>query len=302
MRLGLSAAAALSAGALLTGCVVVDSQGHINREEKRFTVSGTPEVHLTTYDGPIEIHSGEDAKTVIVEIEKRGPTKEALETVRVDTKQEGNRIDVEVRKPEHEVIFLGIGHMTPNAKLIVTMPREGNIFAKSGDGSIRIDRVRGRLELRTGDGSIRGSEIAGQIAVSTGDGSVTIDSAEGDLDVDTGDGSVRVEGKLTGVRLHTGDGSVTLRAESGSAMKDEWSITTGDGGVNVSLPPDFGAELDAHSSGGSIRSEFRTGSDSDDRDSSDRESRKHTLRGKLGSGGKTLKIRTGDGSIRIKSS
>jgi len=290
MKAILSAVVGLSAGTLLAGCVVVDSQGHINREEKRFTVSGAPELHLTTYDGPIEIHSGEDSKTVLVEIEKRGPTKEALETVRVDTKQEGNRIDVEVRKPEREVVFLGIGHMTPSAKLIVTMPREGNIFAKSGDGSIRIDRVRGRLELRTGDGSIRGNEIAGQIA-----------SAEGDLDVDTGDGSVRVEGKLSGVRLHTGDGSVTLRAESGSAMKDEWSITTGDGGVNVSLPSDFGADLDAHSSGGTIRSEFRTDPDSEDRDK-DRESRRHTLRGKIGSGGKALKIRTGDGSIRIKSS
>ena len=165
----LSGAVVLSAGALLAGCVVVDSQGHINREEKRFTVSGTPDLHLTTYDGPIEIHSGDDAKTVIVEIEKRGPTQEALQSVRVETKQDGDRIDVEVKKPEHEVIFLGIGHMTPSAKLIVTMPREGNITAKSGDGSMRIDRVRGRLDLRTGDGSVHGNEIAGRISVSTGE-------------------------------------------------------------------------------------------------------------------------------------
>ena len=297
MKSVLSAAAAVSAGMLACGCVVVDSQGHINREEKRFAVTGAPEVHLTTHDGPIEIHAGEDAKSVIVEIEKRGPTKEALDTVRIDTKQEGNRVDVEVRKPEHEIVFLGIGHMTPSAKLIVTMPREGNVFAKSGDGSIRIDRVRGRLELRTGDGSVRGSEIAGQITIATGDGSVTIDSAEGDLDVNTGDGSVRVEGKLSGVRLHTGDGSVTLHAGAGSAMKDEWSITTGDGGVAVYLPSDFGAELDAHSSGGSIRSEFKTDGDTEDRDS-----HRRALRGRIGSGGKTLTIRTGDGSIRIKSS
>jgi len=92
MKSVLSAAAAVSAGILACGCVVVDSQGHINREEKRFAVTGAPEVHLTTYDGPIEIHAGEDAKSVIVEIEKRGPTKEALDTVRIDTKQEGNRV------------------------------------------------------------------------------------------------------------------------------------------------------------------------------------------------------------------
>src|SRR5262245_58356903 len=127
-------AAALAATVSLGGCVVVDSQGHITREEKRFTVSGPPELKLTTYDGAIEIRSGDDAKTVVVEIERRGPTREAVEDVKVDAKQEGNRIAVEVRKPEHDVIFFGIGHLVPNAKLIVTMPREGNVLAKSGDG------------------------------------------------------------------------------------------------------------------------------------------------------------------------
>jgi len=296
MKPALTVAVAVSAGSLLCGCVVVDSQGHITREEKHFTVAGVPELHLTTYDGAIEVRSGDDARTVIVEIEKRGPTKEGLNDVRVDTKQDGNRVDVEVRKPAHEVFFIGIGPATPSAKLIVTMPREGNIVAKSGDGSIRIDRVRGRLELRTGDGSVRGSEIAGQITVSTGDGSVTLDQTEGDLDVETGDGSVRVDGKLAVVKVHTGDGSITLRAEDGSAMKDDWSINSGDGGVVVSLPSGFGAELDAHSDGGSIRSEFHVDSDRDS------DSERHTLRGRIGEGGKTLKIRTGDGTIRVKSS
>jgi DUF4097 and DUF4098 domain-containing protein YvlB len=289
-------AVALTAGPLVCGCVVVDSQGHIEREEKRFSVSGTPELHLTTYDGAIEIRSEDDAKSVVLEVEKRGPTKEALDDVRIDTKQDGNRIDVEVRKPQHEVVFLGIGHMTPSAKLIVTMPRDGNIFAKSGDGSIRIDHIHGRIELRTQDGSVRGSDITGQITVGTGDGSVTLDSVDGDLSVETGDGGVRVEGKLATVTLHTGDGSVTLRADSGSAMKDDWSISTGDGGVSVSLPQDFGAELDVHSDGSGVRSEFRTDGDSGRRES------KGTLRGRIGAGGKTLKIRTGDGSIRLKRS
>ena len=297
MKSVLSAAVVFTAGSLLSGCVVVDSQGHINREEKRFTLTGAPDLRLTTYDGAIEIRSGEDAKTVIVEIEKRGATREALESVKVDAKQDGNRIDIEVRKPAHEVVFFGIGHITPSAKLIVSMPRDGNVTAKSGDGSIRIERVRGRLELRTGDGSVHGNDIGGQITVSTGDGSVTLDSTDGDVDVDTGDGSVRAEGKLTTVKLHTGDGSVTLRAESGSTMKDDWSISTGDGGVNVSVPPDFSAELDAHSSGGSVRSEFKI-----DGESGDHESDRRSVRGRIGSGGRTLKIRTGDGSIRIKSS
>jgi len=285
----------------LAGCVVVDSQGHITREEKRFTVSGTPELKLVTFDGAIEIRAG-DGKTVVVEIEKRGPTKESTEELKVESKQDGDRIEVEVRKPAHEVVFFGVGRMSPTAKLIVTMPRDGNVTARSGDGSIRIEHVHGRLELKTGDGSIRATDIAGQLTLSTGDGSVTLEDVGGDLDVDTGDGSVSVAGKLTTVKLHTGDGSITFRAAPGTSMKDDWSMTTGDGGIAIYLPSDFGAELDAHTGDGSIRNELGLKAEAEDDRDRDRDRDRRTLKGKLGAGGKLLRIRTGDGSIRLKTS
>ena len=297
----LALAATLPIG--LAGCVVVDSQAHITREEKRFTVTGTPDLRLITFDGSIEIRSGE-GKTVIVEIEKRGATKEALDSLRIETKQDGNSILVEVKKPAHEVVVfgIGVGHMSPTAKLIVTMPSEGNVFAKSGDGSIRIEHVHGRLELKTGDGSIRATDIAGQLTMATGDGSVTLQDVAGDLDVDTGDGSVSVAGKLTTVKLHTGDGSITFRAAAGTSMKDDWSMTTGDGGVAVYLPSDFGAELDAHTGDGSIRNELGLKAEAERENDRDRDRDRRTLKGKLGAGGKILRIRTGDGSIRLKTS
>jgi hypothetical protein len=275
-----------------SGCVVVDSQGHIAREEKRFSVSGTPELRLTTFDGAIEIRSGE-GKDVVVEIEKRGPTQESIDRLQIDSKQDGNRVQVEVKKPSGDSIFLGIGtHMSPSARLIVTMPREGDVVARSGDGSIRIDHVRGRLELRTGDGSIRATDVGGHLTFNTGDGSVTVDGAEGDLELETGDGGVSVAGKLGTVRAHTGDGSITFRAEPGTVMSDDWSITTGDGGVALYLPEQFGAELDAHTGDGSIHNELKI--------TTDGEVSKRTVRGRLGNGGKTLKIRTGDGGIKLK--
>jgi DUF4097 and DUF4098 domain-containing protein YvlB len=294
MKSVLPAVVLLSAAGSLSACVVVDSQAHITREEKRFVVSGPPELKLTTFDGAIEVRSSSDVKTVIVEIEKRGPTKEGLDQLRVEVKQDANRIEIEVKRPAREVVSFGIGS-SPSAKLIVTMPRDGNVTARSGDGSIRIDEVRGRLELHTGDGSIRGRDISGQMTFSTGDGSVTLDSANGDLDVDTGDGSVSVSGKLGTVKLHTGDGSITFRADAGTSMKDDWSMTTGDGSISLYLPSDFDAELDAHTGDGSIRSELKlpAGGDEDSR---------RTLRGKLGAGGKILKVRTNDGSIRLKAS
>ena len=292
----------LLAGALIctvaaTGCVAsVDSQALIVRDEKRFTVTGTPQLDLKTFDGAIEIRSW-DQSGVLVEIEKRGATREAVDALEVVADQHGNRIRVEVKKPSSET-FSGIGfHRSTSAKLIVSVPGASDIKAQSGDGSIRVERVTGTLELRTGDGSIRGVEVAGDLVLNTGDGSVRVDGAQGTIDVDTGDGSVEVAGKLTAVKLHTGDGSIVYRAQDGSTMTEDWEISTGDGGVTMYLPRDFSAELDAHTGDGGIRNELEV-----EHDAGAATPDRRTVRGRIGDGGKLLRIRTGDGSIRLRPS
>lgn len=278
-------------------CVVgVDSQGQIVREDKRFTVKGVPDIRLSTFDGSIELRPSE-GPDVVVEIERRGPTKEAVEALEVTSTQDGNRIEVEVKRPRSET-FTGIGfHRSASARLIVSVPHRANIVARTGDGSIRLEGLTGRLELRTGDGSIRAANVSGDLRLHTGDGSVTVEHAEGTLDLDTGDGGVNVTGKLTAVKMHTGDGSIVYRAEPGTVMTDGWDISTGDGGISLYLPGDFGAELDARTGDGTIHNDLTVASS----DSDSRENRR-AVRGRLGAGGKVLRIRTGDGTIRLRQS
>lgn len=288
-----SATLALGASLLASGCTItVDSHSEIAREEKRFTVSGRGDLRLATFDGPIDIQAW-DKPDIVVEIEKRGPTKDALDALKVVSAQKGNLIELEIKAPREES-FSGIGlHRTAYAKLIVRVPRETDIRASSGDGSILVERISGRISLRTSDGSIRASDLSGEITLDTGDGSITVDDADGRLTVDTGDGSVNVSGRIRGLKLHTGDGSVVLRANAGTVMEEPWEITTGDGGVTLFLPPDFAADLDAHTGDGSIRNDL-------DVEKAGEEPSRRTLRGRIGKGGQTLRVRTGDGSIRLK--
>ena len=285
--------------AAVAGCVVsVDSQGQIVRDEKRFSVKGVPDLRLATFDGSIDIQST-DREEVVVEIEKRGATKEAVEELQVLSTQEGNRIDLEVKRPSSET-FSSFGfNRSASARLIVSVPRRSDIVARTGDGSIRVEGLTGRLEVRTGDGSIKAIDVSGDLRVKTGDGAVTVDRAEGTLDLDTGDGGVNVTGRLTAVRLRTGDGSIVYRAEPGTTMTDGWDISTGDGTVSLYLPPDFGAELDAHTGDGRIANDL-TLSPREGSGQVDEEKNRRTVRGRLGSGGKLLRIRTGDGSIRLR--
>jgi hypothetical protein len=279
-----------------TACIVgVDSQGQIVREEKRFSPTGTPELHLATFDGAIEVRSS-DTTQVLVQIEKRGPTREAVEALRVESSQNGSRIELEVKQPQRESIS-GFGfHMSASAKLIVTVPRRSDIVARTGDGSIRLEGVTGRLELRTGDGSIRISGVSGELLLNTGDGAVDVDNAEGGLAIETGDGGVNVDGKLSRVKIHTGDGSIVYRAGEEAKMDGDWEITTGDGSVSLYLPQAFDAELDAHTGDGVIRNDLGVSVEGDrdgDRD-------KRTLRTRLGDGGRRLRVQTGDGAITLK--
>src|SRR5690242_11417803 len=82
------------------GCVTLDSQSEIVRDEKRFTVKGTPSIHLTTFDGSIQIQSW-DKPDVLVQIEKRGPTRESVDALEVKSSQDGGSIEVEVQKPRN---------------------------------------------------------------------------------------------------------------------------------------------------------------------------------------------------------
>ena len=285
--------------AAASGCVVsVDSQGQIVREDKRFTVDGVPDVHLSTFDGSIELRSS-DRQDVVVEIEKRGATKEDVDALQVSSTQDGNRIEVEVKRPRSETLS-GFGfHQSSSARLIVSVPRRSDVNARTGDGSIRADGLDGKVDLHTGDGSIRAANVSGTLRLHTGDGSITVERGEGTLDLDTGDGGVDVSGKLTVVKMHTGDGSITYRAEPGTVMSDQWEITTGDGGVALYLPADFGAELDAHTGDGTIANDLDVSSEAKQ---GDRSENRRSLRGRLGGGGKLLRIRTGDGSIRLRPS
>jgi hypothetical protein len=285
------------AGLSSAGCTVyMDAEEQVAREDKRFAVSASPEVVVSTFDGPIEVRSW-DRNEVLVEIEKKAADEDGLKSIEVRADHQGNRVEVEVVRPRGRDTFVGIGvHISPHAKLTVSMPRQGTLEARSGDGSIRAERLEGKITLRTSDGSVTATGIKGEMDVESGDGSVTIEDADGAIRVSTGDGGIRSTGRFDSLDVKSGDGSVTVRAEPGSEMKSDWSLRTEDGSVALYLPDSFNGELDARTGDGVVRSEFEVqGARTEGRDRNRGE-----LRGRLGTGGKLLRIRTGDGTISLR--
>jgi DUF4097 and DUF4098 domain-containing protein YvlB len=266
---------------------------YVEREEKQFSVSGKPDVVLSTFDGSIEIRPW-DKPDVQVVVEKRGRDQQDVAVIEVKATQNGNRIEVIVSEPKNGGGFNIHFNNHRSAKLIVSLPAAADVSARSGDGAIDIERVTGRVQLHSGDGSIRGRLLAGDVNAHTGDGSIKLDGVNGTLNVDTGDGSIVLDGRLAAVHARTGDGSVTIHAAPGSTPDADWDITTGDGSVTLELPEGFGAELDAHTGDGGIRMEDVTLSNVTGKIG------RNSLRGRLGPGGRSVRVRTGDGAITVR--
>ena len=300
------ATALIVSSTLFAGCEVnLNSEGLSSRDVKNFKISGQPELVLNTFDGAIEIHSW-DKNEVEVEIEKRAMEQALLDDIKVSADQQGDKIIITVTGPargDRHGMTIGM-HVSPTARLRVAVPRNSNISATSGDGSIRAEAVEGRIVLNTTDGSVVGTRLGGDIQIRSGDGSIRLEHTSGKLDLETTDGSIGLVVKPSMLRARTGDGSIRATIEPDAVMTDNWDVSTSDGSVVVTLPGLFNAELDAETSDGSVRTNHPLiHDDSRDQDNDgDRESRRErrrALRSKLGDGGKTFRIRTGDGTIRI---
>jgi DUF4097 and DUF4098 domain-containing protein YvlB len=301
------AGALLVASTVLAGCEVnLNTEGLSARETKTFKVAGVPEVELDTFDGAIEIHSWDKAE-VEVEVEKRAMEQSLIDQIKVEATQQGDKIVLKVTGPSRtEFGGLTIGvNISPSARLRVVVPRASNVVAHSGDGSIRAEALDGKIVLNTVDGSVTATRLSGDIRVRSGDGSIRLDKVTGKLDLETDDGSIGFEGKPSVLHVKTGDGSIRAQIDADAVMADNWDLTTDDGSVTLTLPSAFHAELDAETSDGVVRSSHPLLEDGRDEQrrgegSDERRERRRVLRTKMGDGGKTLKVRTGDGTIRIE--
>lgn len=286
----------------LAGCEVnLNTEGIVSRETKKFTVSGPPDVQVETFEGAIEIHSW-DRNEVEIEVEKRAMEQSLVDEMKVVAEQQGNKIVLKVTGPsryESHGVQIGV-HFSPSARLRIALPRQSQVAAKSADGSITIEDVSGKITLNTNDGSVRATRVSGELTVRSGDGAIRMDQVEGKLDLETDDGSIGGETKPTSLRARTTDGSIRLEVQRDAKMAEDWDVQTADGSVVLTLPSDFSGELDAETRDGSVRANHPAVKN-ETREGEDREERRRQLKATLGSGGRTLKVRTGDGSIRIES-
>lgn len=275
---------ALMAGALtLWGATATPA----DEVAKTFPISGRARVHVETDDAAVRVSTG-DIKQVEVRVEYSGYKLD--KDLRVNTSQNGDAVEVSVKTGS--VWNWGMRHTS--VRVEIHMPKDADLTARSGDGSVEADSINGNVDITTGDGSITVQGAKGNIRFHTGDGHIEARGLDGRVDASSGDGHVSLEGRFDALNIKTGDGSVTARAMAGSKMQSSWTIHTGDGSVDVEIPGDLQADIDASTHDGHISLGLPVTVQGNFSSSQ--------IHGKMNGGGQLLTIRTGDGSIHLSKS
>jgi hypothetical protein len=189
-------------------------------------------------------------------------------------------------------VGIGFSGQSPSADFTVELPAGVKLAASSGDGSIDVLGAGADVTASSGDGSISVLGATGNVKASSGDGSITIENAQRGVIARTGDGSISISAASGPVEATSGDGSVELHLAK-EVNPGSIDLHTGDGSVTIFVASQFGGQIDASTSDGSIQSDLPLAL-------SGRMDPQH-VKGTLGSGGDVqLRIRTGDGDIRIK--
>jgi DUF4097 and DUF4098 domain-containing protein YvlB len=274
--------------ALAAGVLTLGLAGAVGAEEltKTYPVSGRPRLRVETDDGAVRVSTG-DIKQVEIRVEYSGYKLDR--DLSVNTSQSGDSIDVTAKT--HGTWGFSWGSHHTSLRVEIHMPKDADLTVHSGDGAIEVVSLAGSVDLTAGDGNITVQGVKGYCHFHTGDGHIEARGLDGQVDASSGDGHINIQGRFDSLRIKTGDGSVTARADSGSRVSSSWTITTGDGSVDLEIPGDLQANIEASTHDGHISLGLPItveGTFSSSR-----------ITGKLNGGGQTLTIRTGDGSIHL---
>ncbi|HYX43065.1 MAG TPA: DUF4097 family beta strand repeat-containing protein, partial [Pyrinomonadaceae bacterium] len=238
----------------------------VERQTMSFNVQSAPRVRIETFDGPITVEAWDNAQVQLNYV-KRARDERASRATSVHANQSGNEVMITATFDRaQERVSDGTG---ASVALEVRVPRNSNLNIHTGDGRVRLSGVNGEVDLRTGDGAVDVTDGRGRLRVETGDGRVRIESFDGEAFAQTGDGRITLEGRFRSLTARTGDGGIALAlpADSDATIETDAGLVVNDG---LATPADNSNEA------------------------------QRIRHWRIGRGGNTISLRTGDGSIYLR--
>lgn len=274
-----------------------------------FQTSSSPEVQVRTSGGSIHLsgHDNDEVR-VLMYVQRRGeylsPSDTDLNDFEITIEQRGNEVIAEARRNDNGRIWSRIGNSNISISFMVYLPVESSTNGTTSGGSVRAENISNSLSLRTSGGSVNASNIHGTAELRTSGGSMSLENMSGTISARTNGGTIRAQDISGDAELSTSGGSIRLddisaklsaRTSGGSinasftAFNDDIELRTSGGSIFISIPSTENFNIDL--SGSRLNIELRNFTGDTDR--------RH-IRGRIGSGGPTIKASTSGGSVQLR--
>jgi hypothetical protein len=281
---------------------------------KSFDIASGGTLEVTTDIGAIEVdtHSG-DGVSLTVEI--IGLDDDEFE---VSFNTSGDTLKVDGDKTSSSWSW-----GSNKVRFEISVPQQFDLNLRTAGGSIRVDDIKGKVDVKTSGGSLRFGNVEGPINGKTSGGSISIDGAKGDVMVKTSGGSLTlgdIQGDVVGrtsggsinlgvingeadvatsggsIRIKEAQGRLSARTSGGSVdvsfvgqLTGDSDIATSGGSITARLPEDIKATIYAR--GNRIKSDFTIDGVT---------SAKRRLKGDINGGGAEIKLQTSSGNVYLE--
>jgi DUF4097 and DUF4098 domain-containing protein YvlB len=321
-KLGVWALAALIAAPVAAGARTNGPDDHEHQQRSRdnqpvadappqvrsFNVGANGSLKLSNVAGDVKVTGGSGSEIRIeAKVHGRGKTdaeaRAQIDTVKVDMRQSGNRVEVETTHQNHSHAWVDYTVVVPNGASIDVRSVSGDVQVSEIGGSARAETVSGDVvatglaqvaALRSVSGDVRATGLSS-------DGTVTFNSVSGDVTVtklkaktatfETVSGDARVDDcECGGAQSSSVSGDVSYTGPLAKGGRYSFNSHSGD----IVLVTPSGFELNAATFSGDLRVDGLTGQGDTDRHGPGR-----TRRGTVGGGGAVVEAKTFSGDLRI---
>ena len=234
-----------------------DHRGALSEEfHQTYALAPDGRIELDNINGPVHISSW-DQNQVKVDAVKYADTKERLDEAKIEIDARNDSISIRTKYPDHNQSWnWGSQNNPASVEYTLTVPRTARLDEiKLINGSLDVTGMSGEVNASCINGRLEAHDLSGRARLSTING--RLDARFGQL-------------ASNSVELNSVNGSVELTIPSDS--KAELEADTVSGGINN----DFGLHVNHHNFVG------------------------HDLRGELGSGGAHISLKNVNGRIEIR--
>ena len=233
---------------------------------KRYELGAGGHINIHSVSGDVKV-TGYNGNVVLVTAVKEGRDRDRVD---VEDLSSGDRIELRSRYPEH-------CNCDASVNFTVQVPR-GTKYSFD-----KISSASGNIEIRG---------VAGEINGHSASGDVTIEEVEGNVNAHSASGNVRVMKAVGTVNAHSASGDVEVDL-AGVAGAGNMEFTSASGNVRVKAPADLDADVEMSCTSGDLKTDFALAVNEPEHGS------RRSARGRLGSGSRSLRIRSASGNVSL---